>query len=106
MYLNTITYLTIPFFLCTTARFLSNDGSPRPPSSLNESNTSLAVSNDIQIQCRGRQFGSDLDYGSCLDAFRTFTLGYSPLPVEIGRRNTGSYSHTLPWKWVSGMESP
>ena len=59
---------------------------------------------DGQIQCRGRQFGTDLDYLSCLDAFATFTYGFDPHHVEVGRRGTGTYVHTLPWKWVSGRK--
>ncbi|KAL8729981.1 MAG: hypothetical protein Q9181_004827 [Wetmoreana brouardii] len=58
--------------------------------------------NDIQIQCRGRQFGTRLDYGSCLDAFRTFPYGHSDAPVLIGRRGHGPYVRKLPWRLVSG----
>ncbi|KAL8685527.1 MAG: hypothetical protein Q9218_007706 [Villophora microphyllina] len=70
------------------------------PSAGNPETPSL---NDIQIQCRGRQFGFDLNYNSCLDAFGTFSQGHFENPVQIGRRGTGSYARSLPWKWVSCM---
>ncbi|KAI4266389.1 MAG: hypothetical protein L6R38_008776 [Xanthoria sp. 2 TBL-2021] len=91
------------FLLCQTANVPPNDGSLLDlPAPLINGTTTASPSNDIQIQCGARQFGTNLDYDSCLDALHTFTKGDSPVPVEIGRRNTGAYSHTLPWKWVSG----
>ena len=59
-----------------------------------------------QADCRGHQFGSDLNYLSCLDAFATFTDGFDLHPVKVGRRGTGTYWYKLPWKWVSGREVP
>lgn len=67
---------------------------------------SPTVLEDYQIHCNGGQFGSDLIYLSCLDAFATFTDGFDVHHVEVGRRNTGTYWYKLPWKWVSGRESP
>lgn len=64
---------------------------------------STASSNDIRIDCKGAQYGFKVKYGSCLDAFSTFTDGGTSNPVRVGRRNTGSgYTQNLPWKWVSG----
>lgn len=59
-------------------------------------------SNDLEIQCRGSQYGTNLRYDSCLDAFRTFTHGAATNPVHIGRRRDLGYTIGLPWKWVSG----
>ena len=64
-------------------------------------NVSLPHSNDLSIQCNGRQFGSSLNYGSCLDAFSTFAGGGSSAAVKIARRRHGAYNRALPWKWVS-----
>lgn len=64
--------------------------------------STIPASNDIKIQCRGRQFGMHLSYNSCLDAFGAFPQGHSNVPVKIGRRGTGLYVRNLPWKLVSG----
>ncbi|KAI4172995.1 MAG: hypothetical protein LQ348_006658 [Seirophora lacunosa] len=58
-------------------------------------------SNDVQVQCGGRQFGTGLQYRSCLDAFSSFPFGGSDDPMDVGRRETGMYDQNLPWKWVS-----
>lgn len=63
---------------------------------------SFNTTNEILFQCRGSQYGTNLDYGSCLNAFLTFTKRNSLLPLNIGTRNTGIYEQNLPWKWVSG----
>lgn len=63
---------------------------------------SFNTTNEILFQCRGSQYGTNLDYYSCLNAFFTFTKRNSLLPLKIGTRNTGIYEQNLPWKWVSG----
>ncbi|KAL8751211.1 MAG: hypothetical protein Q9199_006580, partial [Rusavskia elegans] len=98
--------LAFRVLLCQTANIPPKDGSLlNPPTPSTNETTTASPSNDIQIRCGGRQFGTNLDYDSCLDALHTFTKRDSPVPIEIGRRNTGTYSHTLPWKWVSGQNS-
>ena len=110
---STVTLLVFVFTGCCGAAFIpSSDGSQldthRPLT-----NISLALakppttllSNDIQIQCRGSQFGFGLSYRSCLDAFSTFDEGASRVPIRIGRRVTDGYARYLPWKWVSGRLS-
>ena len=73
------------------------------PSSLSIASPFL---NATEIRCSGRQFGANLRYTSCLDAFATFGGGQSDESVELGRRGTGAgtgaYAVNLPWKWVSG----
>ena len=65
-------------------------------------NSSLSSDNDLSVQCNGRQFGSDLDGESCLDALNTFELAGSSASFVIDRRRIGLFSRALPWKWVSG----
>lgn len=107
----TILLLLVSYILryCAAARILPNDGSllnpPAPSPILNHNNASASVaSNDLQLQCRGGQFGDQLDYAACRDALRTFTKGDSPSAMEIGRRDRGRYAYNLPWKWVSGKD--
>lgn len=61
--------------------------------------------NDVRVQCGGRQFGTGLQYRSCLDAFSSFPFGGSDDPMDVGRRETGMYDQNLPWKWVSSTTS-
>lgn len=97
MLTRTISTFTILGFLADCAIIPSND-----TRLFNPHTTSSNIINEIQIQCRGRQYGTNLVYSSCLDAFFTFTKRNSLLPLKIGTRNTGTYDRNLPWKWVSG----
>lgn len=47
---------------------------------------------DIQIQCRGRQFGTELKHARSLDAFSTFENGDPPTAIHIGRRHAASHT--------------
>ena len=109
-YVYTLWFNTLP--VCHAATIPASDGSllSVEAPSINISLPSAPsiespLLNATQIQCRGRQFGADLRYTSCLDAFHTFPYGDSDVPVEIGRRFTGRYVENLPWKWVSGIFS-
>lgn len=97
----TIAVLAARASLCNAATIPPGDGSlvdtPAPLI-----NISLPLSNDLQIQCRGRQLGMNLDYGSCLDAFRQFAEGQNPRQIQIGRRGTPGNVRDLPYKWASG----
>ena len=75
---------------------------PGPAPVLNQNGSVIVKTNDLQLQCRGGQFGDRLDYTACRDALGTFAKGDSPLAMEIGRRGMGGYAVGLPWKWVSG----
>lgn len=103
----TIVLLAARNLLCLTATVPTHDGSllDTPAPLINISSTTT-LPNNARFNCNGRQFGFELDYNSCLDAFRSFDLGGSPLPMKIGRRNGENYDRKLPWKWVSGTDSP
>lgn len=60
--------------------------------------------NDSQRDCRGAQYGTNLNYDSCLDAFRTFELGTYPSPIQVRKRNTGEgvFAIWLPYRLISG----
>ena len=75
---------------------------PGPAPVLNQNGSVMVKTNELQLQCRGGQFGDQLDYTACRDAIRTFTSGDSPLAMEIGRRGGRGVAYGLPWKWVSG----
>lgn len=97
--------------LCTSLRIPSQGSLADTPAPLINIILPLAAdppasSNDIHIHCQGTQYGTGLSYSSCLDAFATFTRGAAENPVTIGRRRTGKYTQNVPWRWVSGMESP
>lgn len=77
---------------------------PGPAPVLNQNGSVMVKDDELQLQCRGGQFGDQLDYTACRDALRTFTKGDSPLAVEVGRRGMGGYGVGLPWKWVSGKD--
>ncbi|KAL9007878.1 MAG: hypothetical protein Q9173_006938, partial [Seirophora scorigena] len=64
-------------------------------------NIPFPLLNDVQVRCGGRQFGTGLQYRSCLDAFSSFPFGGLDDPMDVGRRDTGLYDQNLPWKWVS-----
>lgn len=104
--------LALQSILCNAATIPYGDGSlvDTPAPLINISLPLLrppatSPSNDIQVQCRGSQFGNGLSYSSCLDAFSTFKEGESSATILIGRRGTGVYVRYLPWKWVSGTGS-
>ncbi|KAL8665550.1 MAG: hypothetical protein Q9168_007672, partial [Polycauliona sp. 1 TL-2023] len=100
--LYSIALLTFPFysFFCHAANIPRPDGTlANPPPTSQISGTRPLE--DIQISCRGLEYGFDLDYSSCQDAFSTFKEQTSLLPMRIGIRGTGPYSQVLPWKWVS-----
>ena len=65
-------------------------------------NSSFFADNDLSVHCNGRQFGTDLDGESCLDALNTFELAGSSASFVVHRRRIGSFTRALPWKWVSG----
>ena len=95
----------LPFYCAAAITILPDGGTLLLLNSpiLNHNNATASVaSNELQLQCRGGQFGDQLDYTACRDAIRTFTGGSSPLAMEIGRRVMGGYAVGLPWKWVSG----
>ncbi|KAL8942545.1 MAG: hypothetical protein Q9216_001589 [Gyalolechia sp. 2 TL-2023] len=93
--------------LCTVLTFPTSEGSlvaiPAPLINISspiDTNPSTS-SNDIQIECRGSQYGTHIRYASCLDAFGTFKNGGTSNPVRIGLRKTGTnYAQNLPWKWA------
>ncbi|KAL8635813.1 MAG: hypothetical protein Q9228_006735 [Teloschistes exilis] len=60
--------------------------------------------NDSRRQCNGAQYGTNLNYDSCLDAFRTFELGTHPGDVLVGKRGIGQgqFAIWLPYRLVSG----
>lgn len=90
--------LTIP-----TEGTLVDTPAPLINITLAQSLNPAASPNDLQIDCRGSQYGTGLRYSSCLDAFRTFSHGQAVNPVQIRRRGPGEAAHQLPWMWVSGM---
>lgn len=91
--------LTIP-----TEGSLSNTPAPLINITIPPDANSATPSNDLQIQCRGSQYGSHLSYTSCLDAFSTFPHGGAVNLVQIRRRGgPGLAAHKLPWRWISGM---
>ncbi|KAL8668590.1 MAG: hypothetical protein Q9168_006789 [Polycauliona sp. 1 TL-2023] len=74
---------------------------PSPPA------TNISSLNELQIDCDGPRYGSNVRYSSCLEAFRTFQNGHSENAVLIRRRNTGGPGQpvrNLPWMWVSGQK--
>lgn len=104
--------LLIHRFLCDAATIPAGDGSliDTPAPLINFSLPAVAPPatpslNDIQIQCQGPMYGTDLNYASCLDTFGTFEHGRDPTPIRIGRRYAGPYVRYLPWRWVGGTYS-
>lgn len=97
----------LPYYCAAANSIFPKDGTlllntPAPSPILHQNGSVMVEDNDLQLQCRGGQFGDQLDYTACRDALRTFTGGDSPLAMEIGRRGMGRYAYNLPWKWVSG----
>lgn len=73
--------------------------------SMPETTEPTTAPNDYEPDCKGAQYGTNIRYESCLDAFGTFKNGGAANPVRIGRRSTGTdYAQNVPWKWVSGMK--
>lgn len=87
--------------LCGTLTLPPNEyTSIRQPGPIQNSSSSTV--NELSVQCNGRQFGSDLDAASCLDALSTFDEAGSSTPFVIDRDRIGFFHRALPWKWVSG----
>lgn len=94
------------FHFCHGANIPRPEGTlVNPPASLINSTRPLQ---DIQIQCRGLEYGFGLNYDSCQDALLTFTDRISTMPttIRIGMRGFGGYDQTLPWEWVSRKLNP
>ncbi|KAL9576214.1 MAG: hypothetical protein Q9212_007287 [Teloschistes hypoglaucus] len=62
--------------------------------------------NDSLRKCNGAQYGTNLNYDSCLDAFRTFQLGAHPGDVLVGKRGIGegNFAIWLPYRLISGRK--
>lgn len=89
--------------LCSTLKLPPNEyTSIRQPGPIH--NSSSSSDNDLSVQCNGRQFGSDLDAASCLDALSTFDDSGSSTSFVVHRRRIAPLARSLPWKWVSGND--
>ncbi|KAL8686395.1 MAG: hypothetical protein Q9218_007136 [Villophora microphyllina] len=110
-----ITICTIGLLLLNTVPCIAFPATPNEPNLLTTpsllTNPTLPATgnggsslNDLQIDCHESQYGTNLNYDSCLDAFRTFELGSNTNPVQVRKRGTGEgvFAIWLPYRLISG----